>query len=867
MIARTIAATVTLLVLLTWLWWRAIHTGAGAADDALRALDDFALAESALHRDVLRARTGMLRNYDPLVREINTLRESADRLRKSAARDSGFATAGERLADLVDRQERATEQFKSNNALLQNSLAQFGLFGAHLGDGNENGGRAEELGAMVRSLATAMLHLTLDTSPSVVAEVDDRLSSISAQGISAGASAEALLAHAQLLRRLLPETDSVLKSLFAVAGDREQEDVRALILARKGAAEMRAERIRYTLCAISLLLVAALVYFWTGLQSHALTVRRRATIEHLIARISTRFINTRADELAAHIEQALAELAACIGADRAYFVSNDTPAQAYKWCSKATSFPPGWPDNAIALASHFSESQDAIKIRDVARLPPGHERDALCAANVHSWLAFPRRGAQRQEGVLGFDAVRAGATTGSCELGLLRMALDAIANAVDRDLLEHDRERLETTLQQARRMETIGALASGIAHNFNNITGAILGHAETAQGQVEPRSRAAGNLHEIRRAGERARDLVAQILTFGRRSPMRRARIGIETLVAETKSLLDASLPAHVEIVVRPTSQVTIVSGEPAQLQQVILNVCNNAAQAMDAPGAIEIEIDVRQIGGAMRVGHGELPPGHYVVMSIIDPGRGMDEAILERIFEPFFTTRLEGNGLGLATVREIVVDHGGAVKVQSAPGTGTRFDIWLPSVDIWLPSVLAVEPHSGHEAASSAPRGFGETVLVLEADRARLLRHEEILAALGYEPVGFSHPAEAAAACRDAPTRFDAALVCFHFNRAGTTLDPTAVLRERWAASWGHPPEVRTALGHAAALRENAPGLPVILATASAREFGALSLAGVGISEVIRQPLMTAELADALARCLPPRRATFAAQSRAAAS
>jgi signal transduction histidine kinase len=863
MIARTIAATVTLLVLLTWLWWRAIHTGTGAADEALRALDDFAMAESALHRDVLRARTGMLRNYDPLVREINTLRESADRLRKSAARDSGFATAGERLADLVDRQERATEQFKSNNALLQNSLAQFGLFGAHLDEANENGGRAQEMDGMVRSLATAMLHLTLDISPPVVAEVDDRLSSISAQGISAGASAEALLAHAQLLRRLLPETDSVLKSLFAVAGDREQEDVRALILARKGAAEMRAERIRYILCAISLLLVGALVYFWTGLQSHALTVRRRATIEHLIARISTRFINARADELAAHIEQALAELAACIGADRAYFVSNDTPAQAYKWCSKATSFPPGWPDSAIALASHFSESQDAIKVRDVARLPPGHERDALCAANVHSWLAFPRRGAQRLEGVLGFDAVRAGATTGSCELGLLRMALDAIANAVDRELLEHDRERLETTLQQARRMETIGALASGIAHNFNNITGAILGHAETAQGQVEPRSRAAGNLHEIRRAGERARDLVAQILTFGRRSPMRRTRIGIETLVAETKSLLDASLPAHVELFVRPTSQATIVSGEPAQLQQVILNVCNNAAQAMDSPGTIEIEIDVRQIGGAMRVGHGELPPGHYVVMSIIDPGRGMDEAILERIFEPFFTTRVEGNGFGLATVREIVADHGGAVKVQSAPGTGTRFDIWLPSV-------LDVDPHSGHDAASSAPRGFGETVLVLEADRARLLRHEEILAALGYEPVGFSHPADAAAACRDTPTRFDAALVCFHLHGAGTTRAPTAVLRERWAASWGHPPEMRTALDHAAALRKNAPGLPVILATASAREFGALSLAGVGISEVIRQPLMTAELADALARSLSvrvPRRATFAAQSQSATS
>jgi CheY-like chemotaxis protein len=401
-------------------------------------------------------------------------------------------------------------------------------------------------------------------------------------------------------------------------------------------------------------------------------------------------------------------------------------------------------------------------------------------------------------------------------------------------------------------METIGALASGIAHNFNNITGAILGYAETAHAQVEPHSRAAGNLSEIRRAGERARDLVDQILTFGRRGAVRRSRICIQALIAETRSLLDASLPPHINIVVHATSQTTVVSGEPVQLQQVILNICNNAAQAMDAAGTIEIEIDAREIGRALRLGHGELVPGHYIVISIIDPGRGMGEAMLERIFEPFFTTRLEGNGLGLATVREIVLDHGGAVKVQSAPGAGTRFDIWLPSVSL-------VEPLSGHEMPGSVRRGFGETVLVLDADRERLSRHEEILAALGYEPVGFTHPAEAAAACRGAPTRFDVALLCSHLRGAGTALDPAAVLRERWVAPWGQPPVGRTALDHAAVLRESAPGLPIILATASAREFGAPSLAGVGISEVIRQPLASAELAGALARCLsvpdsPPR-------------
>src|SRR6266403_665509 len=198
--------------------------------------------------------------------------------------------------------------------------------------------------------------------------------------------------------------------------------------------------------------------------------------------------------------------------------------------------------------------------------------------------------------------------------------------------------------------------------------------------------------------------------------------------VAETKSLLAASLPSHVGITVSETSEMTVVSAEPAQLQQVILNVCNNGAQAMDKPGLIELQIGVRDVTDVLRIGRIGIGPGRFITISISDPGRGMDEAMLQRIFEPFFTTRPDGNGLGLATVREIVQEHDGAVEVQSALGAGTRFDIWLPSV-------LSNEPISVQHAAGIAGRGAGETVLVVETDRGRLLRHEEILAALGYEP------------------------------------------------------------------------------------------------------------------------------------
>jgi CheY-like chemotaxis protein len=195
-----------------------------------------------------------------------------------------------------------------------------------------------------------------------------------------------------------------------------------------------------------------------------------------------------------------------------------------------------------------------------------------------------------------------------------------------------------------------------------------------------------------------------------------------------------------------------------------------------------------------------------------------MDEALLERIFEPFFTTRLGGYGLGLATVREIVREHGGAMNVRSALGAGSRFEAWLPCSA--APKSLA------GEAEPVLPLGRGETLLVLDNDRAQLTRAEETMAALGYEPVGFTGPGEALAACRAAPDRFDVA-VLDQLATLGATLDL------------------------AAALHKIAPDLPILLATTSADEIDAEVLMAVGISEVVRRPFMSIEIAAALSRCL----------------
>jgi signal transduction histidine kinase/CheY-like chemotaxis protein len=802
--------------LLTWLLLSGLNLNSDRFDRELQALDDFSELERGLNREVLTARAGLSRNYDALARMTDAYAETLDRLREAAGADSEESSAIEVLATRGGRQTDLIEQFKSRNALLRNSFAYFGMFSARLAASDDR-----SVVAAVSTLASAMLHLTLDTSPTVVREVRDRLEQLAHLQRPPGdvERIQAALAHGGLLHDLLPATDTALKALIAASSTQEQDTVRSLLMKRQLAARAKARQYRLLLYAASLMLLAALAYLGLQLRARAVALRRRAAFEHVIAGISTRFINSQHHEISEHVESALEKLAGCVGADRAYFVVVGESKQIYRWARGGTEFPPGWPERAMHLASRFEQAEGGII--HVPKVRPAHPEDTmnlLVDAGLQGWLCIPSI-SERASAILGFDTLSAGALIRSAEVTLFRMAFDAIGHAVGRVVLEREKERLEANLQQARRMETIGTFSSGIAHNFNNIVGAILGYTEMADDPVKSGVQPVANLTEIRRAGERARELVGQILKFGRRGEGRRERVRVSALVAETKRLLTASLPSHVGISMVETSEAAVVSAELAQLQQVILNVCNNAAQAMDEPGVVEIRIEMREVTEVLRVGRIDIGPGRFVIISISDPGRGMDEATLERIFEPFFTTRPEGNGLGLATAREIVEEHDGTVAVQSMPGVGTRFDIWLPSV-------LSSEPISVRHLPDVTGCGDGETVLVLETERERLLRHEEILAALGYEPVGFTEVAEAVQA--DAvQARFDAALVS-HQHGAASAID------------------------FATALHDIAPDLPIILATPSARDLDASRLAASGISEVVHHPLSSAELAGALSRCLP---------------
>jgi len=326
--------------------------------------------------------------------------------------------------------------------------------------------------------------------------------------------------------------------------------------------------------------------------------------------------------------------------------------------------------------------------------------------------------------------------------------------------LKSSREELEKTvdtltntqaqLVHSEKLRAIGTLAGGIAHDFNNILGAILGFGELVLEDVAAGGRTARNVRQIIKAGQRARELVRQILTFSRRTEPQRSRVRLSVLIDETLRLLSATIPATVKIQSRITASPDTVVADATQLHQVLMNLGTNASHAMRAQGGtltLTLQQDVLTDTGRAEVPR--LPPGSYLRLEVTDTGHGMDQAVLQRIFEPFFTTKPvgEGTGLGLSVVHGIIEHHGGTITVASQPGQGTTFSILLPAA----PPADEVDVES--EAAIS---GNGECILVVDDEEALVNLLQQKLTRLGYEVVAHHDSTEALAAFKAAPHRFD---------------------------------------------------------------------------------------------------------------
>ncbi|MBW2107251.1 MAG: PAS domain S-box protein [Deltaproteobacteria bacterium] len=409
---------------------------------------------------------------------------------------------------------------------------------------------------------------------------------------------------------------------------------------------------------------------------------------------------------------------------------------------------------------------------------------------------------------------------------LLERISDSIAPVLqarlERRQIEYDKKQLESRLRRVQRMEAIGTLAGGIAHDFNNILTPILVQTELAKLSIADDDPVQTSLDEVLKAGLRAKDLVQQILAFSRESEQQFTSIDLVPIVKESLKLLRSTIPKSIEIRKNFKSPRCIVKADPGKMQEVIMNLCTNAAQAMKEPGSVlNVSLESVALNENDTRSFPDIRPGPYVMLAVSDTGSGIEPELLEKIFDPFFTTKPpgEGTGMGLAVVHGIVKSHAGAITVESEPGKGTTFRVLLPKVNH---EEALVE--NGHDRYA-LPTGK-ERILFVDDEVSLVRLVEQMLKLLGYQVETRTSPIEALAAFQHHPDQYD--LVMTDMTMPNMTGDVLAKEFMRVRAD-----------------------IPVIICTGFSHQMDQEKASALGIRAFVMKPFAIKEVAEAIRKVL----------------
>jgi len=385
-----------------------------------------------------------------------------------------------------------------------------------------------------------------------------------------------------------------------------------------------------------------------------------------------------------------------------------------------------------------------------------------------------------------------------------------------------ERKRLEAQLQQAQKMEAIGTLAGGIAHDFNNILSPIMIHSEMAMADLPHDHHIQHNLKQIFKAGERARDLVKQILTFSRQREQERTPLKIGLIVKEIIKLVRASLPSTIEIHQNIEAESETVLADPTQIHQIFLNLCANAAHAMrDKGGVLEVIIADEHMDSEAVGQFPDLNPGSYLRLTVSDTGHGMDDEVINRIFEPYFTTKEpgEGTGMGLAVVHGIVKSYGGDIIVKSEVGKGTSFHVLFPKIE--------TDISSAKERDVQLPKGT-ERILFVDDEKAAVDVIQTMLENLGYKVTARTSSVETLEVFKDKPDAFDLVITDMTMpNMTGVDL--------------------------AKEIMKIKPDVPIILCTGFSEQIDENKAKEMGISAFVMKPIIMRDMATIIREVLDP--------------
>ena len=376
-----------------------------------------------------------------------------------------------------------------------------------------------------------------------------------------------------------------------------------------------------------------------------------------------------------------------------------------------------------------------------------------------------------------------------------------------RQKFERERAELEKQLFQLQKMETIGTLAGGIAHDFNNILTPILGYTDMAREELPEESNLRFDIEQINNAALRGKDLVQQILTFSREVDFEKKPIQLQPIIAEALNLLKASFPPSVEIKQQLDPKIGTVLADPTQIHQIVMNLCTNANHAMMKTGGIlEVKLDAIKVDQKSAEKIPGLKKGDYIRLTISDTGYGMDIKTKERIFEPFFTRKEvgSGSGLGLSVVHGIINNYGGAIIVDSSPGKGTTFTIYLPKYG---------EDTLGSSKSDKKPVKGDEHILFVDDEPEIIFMGKKMLENLGYKVTIKSDSISALEEFKNNPDKYSLLVTDQSMpNYTGTEL--------------------------ASLMKDIRPGFKAIIITGFADNISKEELAQSGISEVILKPM-----------------------------
>ena len=322
------------------------------------------------------------------------------------------------------------------------------------------------------------------------------------------------------------------------------------------------------------------------------------------------------------------------------------------------------------------------------------------------------------------------------EIGQVAAAFDAMASKLRQADLE--REKLQRQLIQAQKMEAVGRLAGGVAHDFNNILSVILGYVEISLDETRPDSPIYSNLEKIQEAGYRSAEIVRQLLTFSRQQTIAPRVLDLNATVGGLVNMLQRLIGENINLVWAPAPSLPLVLVDPSQVDQMLINLCVNARDAIDGVGTLSVETAAVAVDGEFCAQNTECTPGGYVVLSVSDNGCGMTTEVMEKIFEPFYTTKGigKGTGLGLATIYGIVKQNHGFIKLYSEPSKGTSFKIYFPQH-------IGDGGEEEKEGEAAIPMGRGELVLLVEDEISILELGKTMLERLGYEVIAATKPDE----------------------------------------------------------------------------------------------------------------------------